>query len=113
MLASIYLQLGMHPEAIAHYQQLLEQAPDNQLARFQLGMALMSSSQPEQAVAVWEPMLAMENEFMAHFHSALALLQLGRNREAAEMLQTARRNMPDSHPLHSRLLKLQAQLTQH
>ena len=113
MLASIYLQLGMHTQAIAYYEKLLDCSPDNPLARFQLGMALLSTSEPEQALATWEPLLAMENEFMAHFHSALALLQLGRQAEAATKLRAAQVHMPDSHPLHPRLLELQARLTQH
>lgn len=111
MLASIYLQIGMHEQAVEHFQTLLKANPRNPLARFQLGMARLSQGQPQAALDTWEPMLSLENEFMAHFHSALALIQLGRNAEAVDRLEQARQRMPESHPLFPRLLELNDQLT--
>lgn len=111
MLASIYLQIGMHEQAVEHFQALLKANPRNPLARFQLGMARLSQGQPQAALDTWEPLLSLENEFMAHFHSALALIQLGRTAEALDRLDHARRHMPESHPLFPKLMELQAQLT--
>lgn len=111
MLASIYLQIGMHQQAISHFETLLDIYPNNPLARFQLGMARLSQGQPQAALDTWEPMRSLENEFMAHFHSALALIQLGRNAEAVDRLELARQRMPESHPLFPRLLELHDQLT--
>lgn len=112
MLASIYLQIGMHEQAIEHFDALLTTSPGNPLARFQMGMAKLSQGQPEAALDTWEPMLTLENEFMAHFHSALALMQLGRNQEALERLIHSSRHMPSSHPLYPQLLDLHTQLTE-
>jgi tetratricopeptide (TPR) repeat protein len=111
LLASIYLQIGMNEQAIKYYQALLNVNPDNPLARFQLGMAQLATGQPELALETWEPMLKLKNEFMANFHSALALLQLNRPQEALNQLLDAGRHMPSSHPLYPQLLELHAQLT--
>lgn len=110
MLASIYLQTGRHEQAIDHYGKLLESSPENPLARFQLGMALMLSGKPEKALDAWQPLLTRQDEFMAHFHSALALLELGRHNDALELAAIARRNMPQSHPLYPQLIELQSRL---
>lgn len=112
MLASIYLQIGMHDQAIDLYNRLLKINPENPLARFQLGMAKLNSDKPEEALTAWEPMLGMENEFMANFHSALALMLLGRSKEALECILNAARHMPSSHPLYPKLLELHNQLTE-
>lgn len=81
----------------------------NPLARFQLGMAHLSSGAAETALETWEPLLDQEEDFMAHFHSALALLQLGRREQAETLLMHASQTMPVSHPLYPKLLELVAQ----
>lgn len=110
MLASIYLQIGMHQKAIQQFEALLTAHPQNPLARFQLGMARLANGEPEKALSQWAPMLEMDNEFMAHFHSALALIQLGRLDEALPLIERARGNMPEAHPLYSKLLEIRTQL---
>ncbi len=110
MLASIYLQIGHLDAAIEHYERLLQLNPDNPLARFQLGLAHMNNGDTEDALSTWKPMLEMENEFMAHFHAALATLQLGRNAEASALLARAEQQMPSSHPLYPKLIELRNNL---
>lgn len=110
MLASIYLQIGMHQQAISHFEALLDTYPKNPLARFQLGMARLANQEPEKALDVWAPMLDLENEFMANFHSALVLIQLGRSEEALPMVERADKYMPGDHPLYSKLQEIRAQL---
>lgn len=110
MLASIYLQIGMHRQAEVHFEALLADHPDNPLARFQLGMTHLAEQRPEKALEIWEPMLENENEFMANFHSALALIQLERPTEAYPLVERAGKHMPANHPLHSKLLEIRSQL---
>jgi cytochrome c-type biogenesis protein CcmH/NrfG len=110
MLASIYLQIGMVDRAIERYTQLLELDPENPLARFQLGIAKQLRGSPEEALEAWRPMLSSENEFMANFHSALTLVQLGRYADALEPVSNAARHMPPSHPLYPQLVRLRAEL---
>jgi tetratricopeptide (TPR) repeat protein len=113
MLASIYLQIGMHQKAIEQFEALLTAHPKNPLARFQLGMASLANEEPEKALSQWAPMLEMENEFMAHFHSALALIQLNRLDEALPLIEHARSNMPEAHPLYTKLLEIRTRLNSH
>ena len=104
MLAAIYLQIGMHERAENFYRQLLQINPGNPLARFQLGMSKFNQGAIEQALLTWEPMLDLENEFMAHYYSGLALLHLDEKDKAMRMFEHARRHVPDSHPLYTQLM---------
>ncbi|MBV1787740.1 tetratricopeptide repeat protein [Marinobacterium sp. D7] len=112
MLASVYLQLGLTQQASDLFEQLLETYPENPLARFQLGMAKLNSSDPKGALETWRPMLEMKDEFMANFHSALAHLQLGSTEQARECLERASQHMPQTHPLYPQLVNLYGQLTE-
>jgi len=109
MLASAYVEIGMREAAQERYERLLEKYPGNTLARFQLGL-LHLDTQPAQALSVWEPLLAVEQEFMAHFHSALANVQLGNLPAARPLLEHAARYMPPDHPLRDQLVQLRARL---
>jgi tetratricopeptide (TPR) repeat protein len=113
MLASIYLQSGKRQRAIEQFEALLAVHPKNPLARFQLGMASLANGEPEKALSQWAPMLEMDNEFMAHFHSALALIQLGRLDEALPLVEHARSKMPEAHPLYTKLLEIRTRLNKH
>lgn len=110
MLAAIYLQIGMHQKASRYYRKLLAQNPSNPLARFQLGMTRFAQGLPAEAIDTWEPLLETEGEFMAHFHTALALLQLERRPAAHAMLTQASQTMPVDHPLYPQLVQLLAEL---
>lgn len=109
MLAAIYLQIGMHQKASNCYRKLLALNPENPLARFQLGMTRLGQGMPAEAIDTWQPLLGIEGEFMAHFHSGLALLQLERRDEAHAMLVQAGQTMPGDHPLYPELVRLLAE----
>jgi tetratricopeptide (TPR) repeat protein len=109
LLASTYFQIGMPEAARERYERLLENNPANALARFQLGLILLDSD-PARSLELWQPLLAVENEFMAHFHSALARIRLGDPVAARPLLEQAARHMPPGHPLHAQLLQLRARL---
>lgn len=106
MLAAIYLQIGMQEAAIERFEALLAAHPNNPLARFQLGMAMLGLDRAQEALDAWRPLLDDESDFMAHFHSSLALIQLGRHAEALPLLARAAQRMPPSHPLYAKALEL-------
>lgn len=103
MMAAIYLQTGQHQSAETYFTNLLSINPENALARFQLGMVKLNQNNAQEALDNWLPLLNQNNEFMAHFHSGLAYLQLGKMTEAALMFKIAEQRMPISHPLHPQL----------
>jgi tetratricopeptide (TPR) repeat protein len=109
MLAAIYLQIGMHQRASSWYRKLRELSPDNPLARFQLGLTRLNQGMPGEALESWQPLLEKEGEFVAHFHSALALLQLDRREDAHQLLELAGQRMPTDHPLQPALTRLLAE----
>ena len=106
MLAAIHAEAGRPAQAIEFFLRVLDVNPANPLARFQLGLLQYSTQQPEQALATWQPALAHEQDFMAHFHSAAVLMQLGRVDEARPLLETAAVRMPSDHALYPALQEL-------
>lgn len=106
MLASAYAELGMRDRARQHFDKILELKPGNPLARFQRGLMDFEDGKPESALDIWQPLLADDDDFMGHFHSALAFLQLEQPDEAKELLVTAQKRMPSSHPLSSEATRL-------
>lgn len=110
LLASAYFQLGMIDKAQSVYQGLLDKHPGNALARFQLGMVHFSKKRYEDALDTWAPLLEIDTDFMGHFHSALAHLQLGRQEVAKPLLERAAMVMPSEHPLFAQLQQLRAHL---
>ncbi len=110
LLASIYFQIGMEEHAKDFYLKILTVNPENALAAFQLGLAQLSTGQAQEAVDTWAPLLKNEQEFMAHFHTGLAFLELERPVEALNVLQIARLNMPKSHPLFEKADEIIASL---
>ena len=106
MLAAVHAEIGMRELAIEEYRGVLGINPANHLARFQLGLMQFIDDQPEEALDSWKPMLEIEQEFMANYHGALALIQLARPDEAAPLLERARSNMPQDHPLRPDLMRV-------
>ena len=103
MLAGIYAELKMPERATVHYQRVLAVNPRNVLARFQLGLLQLTGGQPQAAVETLRPNLADDTEFLAHFYSGQALLQLGKTGEARVLLQRTAQRMPTEHPLYGQL----------
>ena len=108
MLAGIYAQIGMHDRAIAYFERVLDINPENPLARLQMGLCQLSSGQPADALDTWKPALADSEDFLARFHSGLALLQLKRPAEARQLLEEAQRRMPKNHALYPQLAEIMA-----
>jgi tetratricopeptide (TPR) repeat protein len=111
LLAAAYFQLGLPQRARELYEQLLARFPTNALARFQLGL-LHLSQDPQAALDVWQPLLGREEDFMAHFHAALAHLQLRETDRALPLLEHAGKYMPATHPLWAQLQHLRSTAAQ-
>jgi predicted Zn-dependent protease len=111
MLAGIYAQLNMTDRAVAGYRRVLAVNPQNVLARFQLGLVLLTTGHPQEAVNTLHPCLADKQDFLAHFHSALALIELKRPEDARVLLTRAAQRMPVDHALRPRLHELLEQST--
>jgi tetratricopeptide (TPR) repeat protein len=107
LLAAAYFEIGMVAEARALYERLLEAHPGNPLARLQLGLACLGTD-ARRALEVWQPLLEVEEEFLAHFHAALAHLQLGDRSAARALLEHAAKYMPAEHPLRPQLDQLRS-----
>lgn len=99
LLASAYFQIGLVDKAQPLYERLVATCPQNALARFQLGMLYFTQQEFRQAITTWQPLLSTEDEFMAHFHSALAHVQLGEISAARPLLERAAKTVPLNHPL--------------
>ena len=111
LLGAAYFQIGMLARAQSCYRRVMELNPANPLARFQLGMLHFSQQEHRVALETWAPLLGSQQDFMAHFHSALALVELGETARARELLEVAGRNMPLSHPLFAQLKAIRARLS--
>ena len=106
MLAGVYADLGMKDDARQHFDQILATDPENPLARYQRGVLDFEAGELDSALQFWRPLLDTEQDFMGHFYSALALMQLGRLSDVRGLLETARDRMPGDHPLQQQLEKL-------
>jgi predicted Zn-dependent protease len=106
MLAGIYAQLNMPERATTCFEKVLTVNPRNVLARFQLGLLQLNSGKPGEAVATFRPNLADDREFLAHFYSAVALLELQEVDQARVLLEHVERHMPRNHNLYPQLQNL-------
>ena len=110
MLAGLYAQLNMPERAQHYYEQVLRLNPANDLARFQLGLLQFESGQPQEALETWKPEVAKPQDYVIHFHCALAHLKLKRRDEAAKLLERAAQYMPRDHLLYPQLERLRQPL---
>jgi Tfp pilus assembly protein PilF len=106
LMAAIYAELKLPALAADYYGRVLSIHPQNALARFQLGLLQLQTNEPEAALATWHDCLENPDDYLAHFHSAVALLQLQRADEARSLLAVAAARMPPEHSLHSSLQSL-------
>lgn len=106
MLASIYAELGLTDRATHYFRELLNHHPANVLARFQLGVLLLTAGKPQEAIDILQPMLSIEDDFLAHFHSGLGFDALHQPGRAQALFQQAAKRMPANHPLHDNLQAL-------
>lgn len=110
LLSGIYMQLNMRERAEGCLREVLSANPRNVLARYQLGLSQFEGGQAQAALDTWAPALKDDEEFMCHFHSALALLQLKQPRRARPLLEHCAPRIPRNHELYPRLQELLEQL---
>jgi predicted Zn-dependent protease len=110
LLSGIYMQLNMRDRAESCLREVLSANPRNVLARYQLGLLQFEGGQAQPALDTWAPALKDEEEFMCHFHSALALLQLKKPERARPLLEHCAPRIPRNHALYPRLQELLEQL---
>jgi tetratricopeptide (TPR) repeat protein len=110
LLSGIYMQLNMRDRAESCLREILSANPRNPLARYQLGLLQFEGGQPQAALDTWAPALEDEEEFMCHFHSALALQQLKKPERARPLLEHCAPRIPRNHELYPRLQELLEQL---
>jgi len=110
LLSGIYMQLNMRDRAEGCLREVLSAHPRNVLARYQLGLMQLEGGEPQAALDTWAPALEDDDEFMCHFHSALALLQLKKPQQARPLLEHCAPRIPRNHDLYPRLQELLGQL---
>jgi tetratricopeptide (TPR) repeat protein len=110
LLAGIYMQLNLRDRAESCLREVLSAHPRNVLARYQLGLMQFEAGQLQAALDTWAPALEDDEEFMCHFHSALALLQLKKPQPARALLEHCAPRIPRNHELYPRLQELLEQL---
>jgi tetratricopeptide (TPR) repeat protein len=113
MLASVYADIDMKDRARELYDRILGFNEANPLARLQRGLLDFEEQHIESALAIWEPLLATDHDFVGHFYTAVAMLQLGRRDGVQSLLLTAKRRMPGNHPLVAEVDKLLGAIDTH
>jgi predicted Zn-dependent protease len=103
MLAGIYAELKMPERATACYERVLGINPANVLARFQLGLLQLTHGKPREAAATLQPNLSDKSEFLSHFYSGVALLELQQTDAARALLEHVEHRMPKTHDLWPQL----------
>jgi tetratricopeptide (TPR) repeat protein len=106
MLAGIYAELKLPERATTCYERVLAINPRNVLARFQLGLLQLTSGRPKEALETLRPNLSDPSEFLAHFYSGIALIDLKKPEEARALLRQAAQRMPADHQLYPQLQEL-------
>lgn len=106
MLAAVYAELKMIDHAVDHYRRVLGVNPENPLARLQLGILQLAAKRPQDVLETWKPTLKDTDDFLGHYYSGLALLQLERSTEARTMLEESARRMPEDHVLYPQLKEM-------
>lgn len=106
LLGAALFQAGRPAEAIDAYTRALDVDPDLVLIRYQLGLAQAALARHDEALTSWQPLLDDDEDYMAHYQSALALLATGRPVEAAPLVAMAHKRMPRDHLLCGELDKL-------
>ncbi|MEO7674506.1 MAG: tetratricopeptide repeat protein, partial [Pyrinomonadaceae bacterium] len=94
-LGLIYIHLGLFDKAAAEFQKALEINPGNTLARFRFGVIDLYRGKNEDALAVFKSTPLDKNPSLHAFQTATALFQLGRNDEAAAMIDKYLHDYPN------------------
>lgn len=102
-LAFAHHRLGRLEEAIAHYRQALQLAPDYTDAHFALGVALQAEGEDEAVHHLRKALKLNPNHVDAHFTLSTVLQAQGMHDEAVRHLQKALRLKPDHAKAHNNL----------
>ena len=90
----IMLHVGLLDEANAEIEKTLAINPSNTLARFRLGVIALYRGQYDRAYDVFNSTPLEQNPTLWGYQTATALFRLGREREAADMLDKFLRDYP-------------------
>jgi tetratricopeptide (TPR) repeat protein len=86
-LGMVYLHIGLLDKAWDEIEKTLAIRPDNTLARFRFGVINMYRARYEDALAVFKSVPRDANPSLRERNMVMALFQLGRDREAANMVE--------------------------
>jgi WD40 repeat protein/tetratricopeptide (TPR) repeat protein len=101
LLAEAYQETGNLPGAQATFGRLLERVPEDRAARFERGLVAMALDQPGLAVVDFARILVADPDLeRARYRRALALIRLGRHREALADLDILIPKAPRDHALY-------------
>src|SRR6266852_1269213 len=99
LLGRAYVSLRQFQNAIAPLQHVVETTPDNSLARYELGCALVKTGHWSEATPQFEAAVSqMNSSAMMHFYLALVYQQTSRNDEALAEFKDALRPDPKNFP---------------
>src|SRR5437867_3703972 len=94
-LALVYGHVGLFDEALQELEKAVAINPSNALARFRVGQIFLYQGNYEQALTALRRIPREANPALVGFHTAIALLHLGRSEEAAAMLAELLKDYPE------------------
>lgn len=95
MIARVYAQLRLWEKARDFYRRYLERVPEAATETFQLGMVHFDMGEAEEALSIWQALLARQPTHPpALFFAALANAQQGRRNDAARHLDVLLKSAP-------------------
>ncbi|MEO8215529.1 MAG: winged helix-turn-helix domain-containing protein [Acidobacteriota bacterium] len=96
-LALVYCHIGAFDEALQESQRAVSANPNNVLAQFRIGQTLNFQGKYDQALAVLRAIPQEANPALVGQQMAWALLNLGREKEASDILDQFLRDYPEDH----------------
>ncbi len=94
-LAIVFGHVGLFDEALRELEKAVAINPSNALARFRIGQIFLYQGNHEQALTTLRSIPREANPALVGYHTAIALLHLGRSEEAAAMLEELLKNYPE------------------
>ena len=102
-------ETGRHAEAVERFATVLRQRPGDDAARLRMAISLRRSGDPQASLSYYEAVLRSNpNAAEARFGYVMALVQLGRYREAHDRLVTAMEAFPNETSFAHALARLLA-----
>ncbi|HKB14400.1 MAG TPA: tetratricopeptide repeat protein [Vicinamibacterales bacterium] len=95
--AMLYLELGRHQQAVAHFTRSMQLKPQSPQAQYNLGTALVAARRLDEAAAAFREALRLDPSYAnAHNNLGNVLLAQGRTEEAVHEFREVVRLQPDS-----------------